>query len=693
MLCKDPESRPTAEELVVRLADQDGRRLKNAPSMFGQWCCQVSSALPPSSLVQLAQGAGFSQDIFDDSLGDTVSRQAPSIFDSAGRPKNAYSSTLGTSHHFSKSDVELLYDLRDDSDAGTTYSTDSSTNGAELGYIQIFTHRLIHEMEIDANVEGILNMSVSGLDDILKGFAGRLHEESTNSFGWEASVALNRKREYVCSSSGGPSLLSISQVSRLYANAYSCSNITHILKGWGALSKGGADTESSSATNAIEDLPERRPFVKTRDDVSLWMTGIEQMPHDLVEGRAAHIEPAVEELVPRLKSYESFVPKSDAYRWLLSRLNAEQHLSYPTPSVKSHITSKVLETLRSQETHRKISRRKPTPVVRMFFYINWALIEYIDHLGLTPSTNLWDEIMCLTGSSDKAQLITVADYLRQTWPTTGEHIGKFLIELILAPADRVYDCKSVCQYATDHANEDTDDTTQWHGLDLKASEMSANQCLIVATGGAFFLSELAEQIAWLSATLRLSPNKDVMMAVNPRIQSLAIGDRTESGSKLLLASCFIALEFRESAPNLTSTNGLCWTRLFANPILVSGYPIPRRRLSNTGLEASLQSMASLLRTSQVIRFDDRIFMEGFSSLLVATGFRDGLVLWHAITSSKTDERISYFDHRIENLVKEMKDTPLLRSLENAWHIIGWCSKATDFCGKFDAQKESSLGRR
>jgi len=128
------------------------------------------------------------------SLGDIDSQPAPSIFDSVDRDKNAYPSTLGTSYGPLKTEGELFHVDRDDCDAETTYSTDSSTNDAELGYVQVFAHRLIQEIKDNTSHGDMLSMPSSRLDDILKGFAGRLHEESINPFEWEASVTLHRKR-------------------------------------------------------------------------------------------------------------------------------------------------------------------------------------------------------------------------------------------------------------------------------------------------------------------------------------------------------------------------------------------------------------------------------------------------------------------------------------------------------------------
>lgn len=214
-----------------------------------------------------------------------------------------------------------------------------------------------------------------------------------------------------------------------------------------------------------------------------------------------------------------------------------------------------------------------------------------------------------------------------------------------------------------------------------SGHFSGNICFIEAVAGPYYLSELAEQLAWLTATLRLSPPSDTIMVVTPRIASLTVNSEPAGGPVASSGICEMSVDFGHSTGVAVGANGSCWTRLFARPILVHGYPIPWRTLQSTGLEVSLPVMASLIRTNQVIRLDDRIVMKGFDKLLIATAFAKDSVVWHALVSESPGERISYFDNRTETLKWKGNELPLLRSLENARHFIGWCSQATDFCGE------------
>ncbi|KAF2820293.1 kinase-like protein [Ophiobolus disseminans] len=200
MLSVDPNMRPTATELLARFAGRDRPEMSEAPGIFRN-CCRKSLLPPEPHLFGDAEAPGTStlsqssRDIFDDSLNSMRSQPPPSIFDSVNLNNKPYPSTLGTSDDAMKPEPEVIHDHRDDDDTESTYSTISSSNHTEVGYVEIFAHRLIHELKVEMKVEGALDVQPSVLDEMLKAFAGRLHEESVSPFQWEASATLHRKRE------------------------------------------------------------------------------------------------------------------------------------------------------------------------------------------------------------------------------------------------------------------------------------------------------------------------------------------------------------------------------------------------------------------------------------------------------------------------------------------------------------------
>jgi len=215
--------------------------------------------------------------------------------------------------------------------------------------------------------------------------------------------------------------------------------------------------------------------------------------------------------------------------------------------------------------------------------------------------------------------------------------------------------------------------------------MPGGHCQIWAHGGPYMVSEFAEQIAWLATTLRLSPKQETLVVLSPQLSILSVKPPNKQWRKEVEIWSELKFETHENKDTFTSREGTCWTQLFTNPILVSGYPILRKSIPASGLETSLDIMASLLQAYQIVRLGNRIVMKGFNTLVVASAVESAVIMWHVFTSGKPGERISYFDSRIEETAFKEDNVPLLRSLDGFRHIIGWCSEVTSFCGKLGAR--------
>jgi hypothetical protein len=216
---------------------------------------------------------------------------------------------------------------------------------------------------------------------------------------------------------------------------------------------------------------------------------------------------------------------------------------------------------------------------------------------------------------------------------------------------------------------------------LTARLQSPNSCIFSVTAGTYYVSEIAEQLAWLAATLQPSRSEERIIARYPRIKDVRMNPSME-GSPAATVSVLCEFEFEtENESPKQQENGACWISLFGNAVLVRGYPILQRPRPNTGLELTLGTMAYLARSFQVVQYDQRIVMKGFSSLLVATLMTAGVVLWHLYESKRPSERISYYDDRLDTLdLTQTRHNPL-GNLEKSRHYVGWCSDVNDFCGK------------
>jgi hypothetical protein len=201
---------------------------------------------------------------------------------------------------------------------------------------------------------------------------------------------------------------------------------------------------------------------------------------------------------------------------------------------------------------------------------------------------------------------------------------------------------------------------------------------ISVSGGDDLVADITAHIAWLVAALQVSLQKEKLTAVVP--QMAIASESVNPLNQNLNRKCQLSFKTVEVPSNLGETNGSCWTGLFTNSILVGGYPISRRPVPNTGLEISLGAIAGLIGSTQVVQYGSRLLIKGYNTLLVATAIDKGVLSWHVITNTETDQRISYFDPRIDKINIGCTDVVSLHDLEGLRHIVGWCSEATDFCG-------------
>jgi hypothetical protein len=205
MLSRDPEVRPTAKGVLLKLAKMD-MQASNGPDLIFRSCCMAHhSQTPHLSLSQFraamtlkaTSSARLPDEVYDASFTGSHSRPATSIFDRVREYNNTYPSTPGTSLGLTDSKTIGYTDIPDNDtdDVGTNYSIDSRANDYVLEHVQAFAHRLARETELDTTLTSSPSIPLSGLRDVLKDFARRLHEESMDPFVWEASVAIHRNRE------------------------------------------------------------------------------------------------------------------------------------------------------------------------------------------------------------------------------------------------------------------------------------------------------------------------------------------------------------------------------------------------------------------------------------------------------------------------------------------------------------------
>jgi hypothetical protein len=192
------------------------------------------------------------------------------------------------------------------------------------------------------------------------------------------------------------------------------------------------------------------------------------------------------------------------------------------------------------------------------------------------------------------------------------------------------------------------------------------------------VAEVGEQLAWLGAALRSSPYELGVAYCTPFISDIHVNNATHPVSERPCwfdSLCKIDFTVQEREKHLKPSNGQCWHNMFRNPVVVEGYPIPRRSEPDTGLEIPLNIMAGLARTRRVSTFNGQLFIKGFSTMLVPTKYTGDLLIWHLLYN-KDGHRISY----LENTVPHAGNISVV-DLEKTRQVVGWCSEIKYYAGR------------
>jgi hypothetical protein len=374
---------------------------------------------------------------------------------------------------------------------------------------------------------------------------------------------------------------------------------------------------------------------------------------------------------PNFADYREFILNSQAYRWLLSAVTVHSQLEFREKSSMVHIRESVRNQILARAPFRKLSRQEALASITVEFALDWDLRQFLmDQEYSVSDAEALDRVICLTGTWDQAQAATTSDYMQQVWPLNNRPIRQLLKKFLRTPASET---SGVVELRAEEMGEVSG------GSSLRYIQYSSS-CVVVAIGQVHFVSEVAEQLGWLGSALRSSPISEGIVACSPRLSRLRILTEDTENDGAITASCRIEFPLRVDASMNPQSQGFCWANLFRNPVLVTGYPIPRRAESKTGLEISLAMMAELVQSQSLVKIAERTILKGFCSLAVVTGVVRDAIIWHFLFNS-SGERISYSDHRLEDIDYGKAQALTLRGVGSGRHIIGWCGDIKDYLGK------------
>ncbi|OAQ67740.2 Pfs domain-containing protein [Pochonia chlamydosporia 170] len=354
-----------------------------------------------------------------------------------------------------------------------------------------------------------------------------------------------------------------------------------------------------------------------------------------------------------LLSLREFVYKTRAYAWLLSRLDSEYRLCPTEPNSLRAIREGVMSSLPFNRTI-----GGDTTVQRCYarYELKWDILGFFETQGYSEMPyRVFESVITLTGSCLDAQAATCAQYLRQTWPSTGEAMIRLLKGVLLEEEGRPHSCKM----------SDGTILVAWRERSTFVVEVDGDNISVV---------EAAEQLGWLGAAFRASPRRSGLVYCTPTITNIRQYSTVQEET-LADITCEIGFTMEEVSKHASNGNGQCWHNIFRNPVIVKGYPIPHRVERETGLEVSLNIMAGLAGTERFDRFKDLMYIKGFSTMLVPTKRNGNMLYWHLIY--KEDEgRISYLDDYVDQ-----KQHVHSADLDALRHVLGWCSEANLYAGK------------
>lgn len=203
--------------------------------------------------------------------------------------------------------------------------------------------------------------------------------------------------------------------------------------------------------------------------------------------------------------------------------------------------------------------------------------------------------------------------------------------------------------------------------------------IVIVLGSSESLVEAGQQLAWLGAALQSSPVETGVALCIPSIRECYLMQGlppAEAFEQRQRGKLFCRLGFEVRAPYAAGVeqSGLCWHKMFASPILVSGYPILSKPEPQLGLELSLDLLAGMVGAPQVLGIQGKIFLKGFSTMLVGMRRLDDLLIWH-FSYNEEGNRISYLDVALGQAC-DMS----VNQIDDVRHVVGWSRKISYYAG-------------
>lgn len=388
--------------------------------------------------------------------------------------------------------------------------------------------------------------------------------------------------------------------------------------------------------------------------------------------------------------YNTLIRETPSYKWLLSAVFRTQMLQIPDQATEIH---NIKEQLLEGMWHYDAMGRYLPAKVEVEFAVDWDFRTFYTEQGYSESPGtVFETAITLAGNDNSVQAATCIDYVRQTWGAEGGELLLYLQQTIinLGTSSKGKGQLQICYIESvvsirvfanrkppDPSTEDWTHTTLSNATRIK-SRWNQTRLILAASGISYCVAELGDQLAWLSTALASSKDDGSITYSRPQIRNTkSLYERTLD---VLQQNWVIQHEragLRSYCDN--DASGGCWQGLFRNPVVVQGYPIPRRIIANSGLEVSFDLMATLSNTQRLVDFDGRTFLKGFSTMAAITKIVGNTIWWH-LCLNEDKGYISFEDYRMPHN-EETECIVDVVKLSASRHILGWSTRVKHMAGE------------
>ncbi|RMZ81238.1 hypothetical protein DV736_g6655, partial [Chaetothyriales sp. CBS 134916] len=313
--------------------------------------------------------------------------------------------------------------------------------------------------------------------------------------------------------------------------------------------------------------------------------------------------------------YNKIIIKSEAYKWFITSLKKEFTLQWTATRPRVMIED-IRRKILNQLLTGKISKRRAPDAHTVTFDLDWR-VQMRKRLqgkfqGPTGSGQSLVEFITVTGSPEEAQVLTIEQYLTQTWPMNGQELLNVLQETIDS-----HPC---------HSSVTFPDSTRIE------AKIVASRLFVTATGPAYFIAECGEQLAWLGAVL-LGDSRHLTGGWTPLITSRASPSPSIKSEHQHRFHVGLDTERLEISANGTSQWQNSWHDLVEDSMVILGFPVSGRPKGYSGLELSYDVLLHLLHVDKPIIFNELVLIKGPKMSLQLIKHTENVFLWYLFNPS------------------------------------------------------------